>query len=130
MWVLDAGASRFFGKPFVVDMIGLNTPQLLGEGAQAYLREHPPRFFDWASGWAIIQADTGSKMGAKRFQTTTPYTVTSQEVMAERLLVECPPGVAGEYLRTMKRWRFQCAAGSPAGTPMPPPPPPVAEEGQ
>jgi hypothetical protein len=130
VWVLDAGASRFFGKPFVVDIIGLNTPQMLGEGAQAYLREHPPRLFDWAAGWANIRADAGGKMGAVTFQTSTPYTVTPLQDMAVRMLVECPPGVTGEYTRTTKPWRFQCAAGSPVRQPGAPPLPSMAEEGR
>jgi hypothetical protein len=128
VWALDAGASRFFGKAFVVDIIGLNTPRMLEEGAQAYLAEHPPRFFDWAPGWATLQPDAGAWVReAQRFEATTEYTVTQQRGMAMRLLVECPPGTGGEYARKSKRWRYQCAAGAsaPAGPPMMPS---VAEE--
>jgi hypothetical protein len=128
VWVLDAGASRFFGKAFVVDIIGLNTPRMLGDGAQAYLDEHPPRFFDWAPGWAALQPDPGTSVReARRFQVTTEYTVSPQRGMATRLLLECPPGAGGEYARKSKRWRYQCAAGAsvPAGPPMTPP---VTEE--
>jgi hypothetical protein len=45
-WVVDAGASRFFGRAFVVDLIGLNTPALLMPDAQSFLDRHAPAFLD------------------------------------------------------------------------------------
>nr|QKW93818.1 hypothetical protein [Vitiosangium cumulatum] len=129
VWVLDAGASRFFGNAFVVDLIGLNTPQMLGSGAQAWLDAHPPRYLEWAKGWAAIQPDekTGLRE-AKRFQTTTEYTVNFNKEMETRVLLECAPGAGGTYARKSNRWRYRCVGGPPA--PGVPPAPPVAQDEQ
>ena len=45
-WVVDAGASRYFGRAFVVDLMGLNTFELLKPGAEAFLDRHPPSYLD------------------------------------------------------------------------------------
>jgi hypothetical protein len=131
VWVLDAGASRFFGRAFVVDLIGLNTPQMLDGGAQAWLDAHPPRFLEWAKGWAAIKPDvlTGLRE-AGTFQTSTAYTVNHNQDMARRLLVECAPGSGGTYARKASRWRYQCANGHsfPAAPPETPPAPPLARD--
>ncbi|PTL80287.1 hypothetical protein DAT35_30320 [Vitiosangium sp. GDMCC 1.1324] len=119
VWVLDAGAPRFFGQAFVVDMVGLNTPEMLTEGAQAYLDQHPPRFIEWAQGWAAIQPDdrnTGMR-AVHRFQTTTDYTVTREQALARRLLLECAPGTSGIYERAPRRWRYTCAMAPSASAP-------------
>ncbi|WPB75872.1 hypothetical protein KYC5002_43640 [Archangium violaceum] len=111
VWVLDAGASRFFGNAFVVDLLGLNTPQMLEKDAQAWLTQHPPRFLEWTKGWAAIQPDDKSGLRiAGTFQTSTEYTVSHQKEMGTRLLMECGPGVGGVYARKSNRWRYACAA--------------------
>ncbi|MET0402123.1 MAG: hypothetical protein ABW123_06945 [Cystobacter sp.] len=110
VWVLDAGASRFFGKPYVVDIIGLNSPPMLEADAQVYLARHPPRFFDWTQGWArITPNDAQGVRPVGEFRTTTPYTVTPAETMARRLLAECVPGSSGQYTRARRTWRYECA---------------------
>ncbi len=116
VWVLDAGASRFFGRAFVVDLLGLNTPEMLGDGAQAHLDEHRPRFLEWVKGWSAIQPDDRSTgiRAVHRFQVTTDYTVSRDEGMARRLLLECAPSTGGVYERAPNRWRYTCAAAPPA----------------
>lgn len=112
VWVLDAGASRFFGNAFVVDLIGLNTPQMLDGGAQAWLDAHPPRFLEWAKGWAAIRPDVRTGLReAGVFQTSTAYTVNFNKEMEKRVLMECAPGSGGLYARKANRWRYQCSTG-------------------
>ncbi|MFY0583977.1 hypothetical protein ACN28S_65355 [Cystobacter fuscus] len=118
VWVLDAGASRFFGRAFVVDLLALNSPRMLDSDAQAYLDEHPPRFLEWTRGWAALRPDTPSGLReAATFQTTTPYTVSAAQAMDTRVLLECVPGSGGIYTRKRNNWRYQCAAptGAPRG---------------
>ncbi|ATB27512.1 hypothetical protein [Melittangium boletus] len=112
VWVLDAGASRFLGRAFVVDLVGLNTHQMLGDEVQAYLDAHRPRFMEWAQGWGSVQPDdlrTGMR-AVHRFQVTTDYTVTREQALAKRLLLECAPSTGGVYERAPLRWRYTCAA--------------------
>lgn len=110
VWVVDAGASRFFGRPFVVDTIGLNSPALLGDGAQAYLDAHPPAYLDLFPGWSRIESAGLRSMPAIAFEATTAYTVTSAASMRRHILVRCePPGTTGRYAVRGKRWTFQCS---------------------
>jgi hypothetical protein len=110
-WVVDAGGSRFFGRSFVVDTIGLNTPELLGAGAQAYLDAHPPTYLDVFPGWSRIEGDRPVRMPATPFEATTPYTVTSAPSMRLHLLVNCePPRVEGHFVVRGKRWAFRCSS--------------------
>jgi hypothetical protein len=110
VWVVDAGASRFFGRPFVVDMIGLNTPELLGSNAQAYLDAHPPAYLDVFPGWSRLEV-TGGDMPATTFEVSTPYTVTSAPSMRRHVLVTCaPPGVEGNFIVRGKRRAFRCSS--------------------
>jgi hypothetical protein len=106
---------------------------MLDGGAQAWLDAHPPRFLEWAKGWAAIKPDdrTGLRE-AGVFQTSTEYTINFNKEMARRVLLECAPGVGGTYARKANRWRYQCAGG-PSESPGAPPPerppaPPVAED--
>lgn len=130
-WVLDAGASRFFGRAFVVDIIGLNTPQVLEGGAQAWLDAHPPRYLEWASGWTAIKPDerTGLRE-AGLFRTSTGYTINHDKEMARRVLLECAPGAGGTYARKSHRWRYQCSTGHafPGAAPETPPAPPLVKD--
>jgi len=77
VWAVDAGAIRYFGNAFVVDMLGLNTPQMNGAEAQAFLLAHPPQYLDIVPGWSRVD-DTGARsLPAVRYHPSTPYTVTS-----------------------------------------------------
>lgn len=128
VWVLDAGASRFFGRAFVVDIIGLNTPQVLEGSAQSWLDEHPPRYLEWAKDWTTIKPD--ERLGLREagiFQTSTEYTVNHDQGMARRVLLECAPGARGTYARKSHRWRYQCSTGH-AYPGMAPPTPPLAKD--
>jgi hypothetical protein len=110
VWVVDAGASRFFGRPFVVDTIGLNTPELLTAGAQQYMDAHPPAYLDVFPGWSAIQGDPRLRFAARSFETTTPYTVTSALTMRTHVLVTCAPaGTQGVFVVRARQWRFRCS---------------------
>jgi hypothetical protein len=52
-----------------------------------------------------------------RFQATTGYTVTREQAMARRLLLECAPGTSGVYDRAPHRWRYTCATAPSASAP-------------
>jgi hypothetical protein len=111
VWVVDAGAIRYFGRPFVVDMIGLNTPAILGDGAQAYLDAHQPAFLDVFPGWSRIEADVHVQMPARAFEAQTPYTVTSAATMRAHVLVTCaPPGLSGRFGVRGRVWEFRCSS--------------------
>jgi hypothetical protein len=111
VWVVDAGASRFFGRAFVVDMIGLNTPELLGTNAQAYLDAHPPAYLDVFPGWSRLEVTSGADMPAAVFEVSTPYTVTSARSMRRHILVTCAPaGAEGSFTVRGKRRAFRCSS--------------------
>jgi len=111
VWVIDAGAIRYFARPFVVDMIGLNTPEILGDGAQAYLDAHPPAFLDVFPGWSALEADGHAQMPARAFEAQTPYTVTSAASMRSHVLVTCvPQGLRGRFGVRGRVWGFQCSS--------------------
>jgi hypothetical protein len=109
-WVVDAGASRFFGSPFVVDLIGLNTPELLTAQAQSFLDGHPPRYLDVFPGWSQVEADGAIVMPARSFAASTIYTVTSFSPMRQHLLLSCePPGTSGRLTIRGRAFTFRCA---------------------
>jgi hypothetical protein len=111
VWVVDAGAIRYFGRPFVVDMIGLNSPEILGDGAQAYLDAHPPSFLDVFPGWSRLETDVHVQMPARTFEAQTPYTVTSSSSMRAHVLVTCEPaGLRGRFLVRGKTRGFRCSS--------------------
>ena len=131
VWVLDAGATRFFGNAFVVDTLGLNTPQMLREDAQAYLDAHPPRWIEWTEGWNYLKPDKQAHIHeAKSFKTSTLYTTTPRSTMSRRVLLECTPGSKGDIL-IGPRWRkYQCETGSRTLPDEPTPTPSTPEQTQ
>ena len=110
-WVVDAGASRFFGRAFVVDTIGLNTPELIGADAQHFLDRHPPAYLDVFPGWSALRGDPAIKLPARVFEATTKYTVTSADSMRTHVLVTCtPPGYQGAFVVRGRLWTFRCSS--------------------
>jgi hypothetical protein len=111
VWAIDAGAIRFFGSPFVVDMIGLNTPELLGPDAQNYLNAHEPAYLDYFPGWSRIEVNAPVQLPARAFVAKTPYTVTSAASMRTHVLVTCtPPQLAGRFVVRGRPWEFRCSS--------------------
>jgi hypothetical protein len=108
VWIVDAGAPRFFGNAFVVDLMGLNTPEML-QDPQAYLNSRSPSYVDLFRGWSSIDADR--VFPQQSFQTTTPYTVTSSQAMHQHVLVRCAPEGAHGTVRTIRgHYAFRCGS--------------------
>ncbi|MEQ1898214.1 MAG: hypothetical protein ABL971_12585 [Vicinamibacterales bacterium] len=108
-WVVDAGASRYFGRPFVVDLMGLNTPEML-DSPQRYLDAHPPSYLDVFPGWSRVEGEAADSGAPITFATTTPYTVTSDPRMRQHSLLRCgPPGSEGRMVVRNRDWPFRCA---------------------
>jgi hypothetical protein len=111
-WVVDAGASRYFGRAFVVDLMALNTFQLLSPEPQAYLDQHPPRYFDVLGPWSEVTFDGEGDSTKQSFTASTPYTVTSDEAMRTHTLVACVPGARG-HMRVLRRtFAFRCSGAA------------------
>ena len=107
-WIADVGAIRFFGQAYVVDLVGLNSPELFGSAAQRFLDEHPPRYLDVFKSWSDVpRAD--AVMPVHVFQTTTPYTVSSFTLMRQHFLLTCEPGVEGRIETRRGKFTFRCA---------------------
>lgn len=109
VWAVDAGAIRYFGNAFVVDLMALNTPALLGASATTYLDAHRPRYLEVVPLWAYLDADSEVTLPRIRFSPSTPYTVTGFAAMQTHELVRCDPGVAGEMTFRTGTRSFACA---------------------
>ena len=110
VWAVDAGAIRFFGAPFVVDTIGLNTPAILDDDRQQYLDRHEPRFLDYFPSWSEVSNDAHATLRSQTFETSTPYTVAMNRFMRSHVLVYCePPGLTGLMIVRGRALRFRCA---------------------
>jgi hypothetical protein len=109
VWVVDAGASRFFGTPFVVDLIGLNTPEILGSDPYTFLSAHQPRYLEHVDGWLEIESAHRSTLSGRTFETSTPYTVTGDARMRRHELLACEPsGAVGRVAIRGRLFPFQC----------------------
>jgi hypothetical protein len=116
VWAVDAGAVRYFGNAFVVDLIGLNNAEMLGPHAQRFLDDHAPRYIEVMPLWSSVDADSGRQLTAAHFQTSTPYTVTSAAPMHEHWLVFChDPAVAGRIAVRNRIFDFHCAGMGKSG---------------
>jgi len=89
IWIVDAGATRFFGKGTYVDMMGLNTYELLTSQKKKYLKDHPPRYIQIVPGWNNIKATVKPDTNMQKNSPTTPYTVTTFEPMQTHYLLKC-----------------------------------------
>jgi len=109
VWVVDAGASRFFGTPFVVDLIGLNTPEIQGPDPYTFLNAHRPRYIERVDGWLEIEAAHRPGLSSRTFETSLPYTVTGDTRMRRHQLLTCePPGATGRVAIRGRLFPFQC----------------------
>jgi hypothetical protein len=108
VWATDAGAVRYFGNAFVVDMMGLNSPELLGTEVEAFLQARSPAFIEAVPGWSSVDRHSAELLHVRAFRPNTPYTVTSFTPMQEHGLYECRPGHQGWYRIWRKRFHFVC----------------------
>lgn len=114
-WVVDAGASRYFGRGYFVDLMGLNSPAILDDRRARFLGAHRPSALEIVPGWAELRRERGAPWPMSRVA-TEHYTVTSSPIMARHFLVGCPPGKRGAIgLRTGWGTRFRCAGDATLG---------------
>jgi len=117
IWAVDAGAIRYFGRARVVDMIGLNTPEMLGATAAPFLSRNPPSVLVEVSNWSGLDPESSAALRSDVFRPSTPYTVTSSPAMSVHRIVRCRPGVSGWYRIRSRVFPFSCAAPLAAGAP-------------
>lgn len=109
VWAVDAGAIRYFGSARVVDMMGLNSPALLGAGPGRFLDSVRPTILEVVPSWSALSVEAGGIGDVRAFAPSTPYTVTSYPAMAVHHLVRCTPGARGTYAIRSRTFRFTCA---------------------
>jgi hypothetical protein len=109
LWAVDAGAMRYFGNAFVVDLMGLNNAELLQPDAQRFLNVHAPDYIDVFPGWSRLDAGAAARFRGAHL-VTAPYTVTSSPSMRERWIVLCTDsGYSGTLAVRARRFQFRCA---------------------
>ena len=109
VWAVDAGAIRYFGNAFVVDAMGLNSPDLLGANAQTFLNAHPAQYLSFVQGWTRLDTSPPQQMAGTVFRPSTPYTVTSVQMMAAHYLIRCAPSLRGRYSIVQRAFDLACA---------------------
>jgi hypothetical protein len=113
VWVVDAGATRFFGKGIYVDLMGLNTYELLTGQKKQYLKKHPPDYIQLIPTWNDIQAEVRADAKTIINSPTTKYTVTPVKKMKNHYLLKCegdkvkPGNIINAY---GIKFPFECAA--------------------
>jgi hypothetical protein len=95
----DAGAVRYFSGLPTVDVIGLNTPQML-ERNDAFIEAHPVSAFAVMPAWFRVTSGEGLEVDFRA--TTKGYTVTSNRRMGTQLVVS----VRGNRTDPPRRIRF------------------------
>lgn len=94
VWTVDAGAVRYFSEGEVIDLLGLNTPQILSDQRMQFLRRNPPTHIVLMSPVGVLR-EASIPLEAWVFSVSTAYTVTSYPQMATQYLVTCRSGVSG-----------------------------------
>jgi hypothetical protein len=96
--------------------MGLNSPAMIGAGAQEFLDGHPPAYLDLFPTWSWLEGMNGVRLPARLFQTSTPYTVTGAKAMRMHVLATCfPAGVAGHLMLLGRPFSFRCRPPAPQG---------------
>ena len=93
-WVFDAGATRYFGRPFVVDLVGLNTPEMLNPDFHDYLASRPPNFIVQLANVMAFDSAYVEKVPVIEFHVDPTKYPTVTEWIHQRVIV-CPSGVPG-----------------------------------
>jgi len=109
-WVasVDAGAIRYFSQRNVVDIMGLNTPELYWD-APRYSDAHPVKAIALLPAW--FPNIKGSAVRLVHQVHTRPYTVTSMATMARQVVLGCTEGATREpyvALIGMRRVLLRC----------------------
>jgi hypothetical protein len=112
-WAVDAGAVRYFGSAFVVDLIGLNNSVVLGSSAQEFLDQHPPRFIEVVPGWSQLDEKSERELTGALYRPATPYTVSGfpNLPMQRHFLARCDDAaLRGRILVRGRNFGFRCAS--------------------
>ena len=110
VWAVDAGAVRYFGNAFVVDLMGLNSVQMLGPDASRFLDTYSPQFIETVAEWVKVDLKTPQRLQAVSFRTSTRYTATSFAAMQQHWIVVCnDPAASGQVVIRERRLPFRCA---------------------
>jgi hypothetical protein len=88
----DAGAIRYFSRLPTIDVVGLNTPEML-DPDEAFVRTHPVEAIALMPAW--FRALDDEIVGVFRAQ-TSGYTVTSNPAMATQLVARARSGKEGD----------------------------------
>jgi hypothetical protein len=99
-WTIDAGAIRYFANGYVVDLMGLNSPQLLTASSMDFLARHPANFLVLLDAWV---RSAPPPLPVRAFATSTPYTVTSMTQMGRQSLYLCLPEAPPSQFRIFDR---------------------------
>jgi hypothetical protein len=81
----DAGAVRYFSNRPSIDLMGLNTPEVL-VGGEEWVKARPARILTFMPSWF---QPVHQKLGTIREFTTEPYTVTKWPQMATQIAAVC-----------------------------------------
>jgi hypothetical protein len=114
VWAVDAGAVRYFGNAFVVDLVGLDRAVLLGPGGQRFLDRHPPRYFQVAGPSSSLDPVSSQRLRAASFlSSATTDTPPRFAGLREHRLVSCDdPSVSGQVAIRDRVFAFRCAVGA------------------
>jgi hypothetical protein len=92
----DAGAIRYFSRLPTIDVIGLNTPEML-EPNEEFLRTHPVAVLAFMPAW--FRPIEGERLEILLRVRTDDYTVTSNPQMASQVVVCARGATGGEPVR-------------------------------
>jgi len=84
----DAGAIRYFSQLPTIDVIGLNTPEML-RNDESFVREHPVHAIAFLPAWFRAEGDV---LGGVFRAHTDDYTVTSNPAMATQVVARARAG--------------------------------------
>ena len=84
----DAGAIRYFSGLPTIDVLGLNTPEMLAHD-EAFVRQHPVAMAAIMPAW--VRPVDPSQVVTIRAATTEDYSVTSSPIMATQFIIRANP---------------------------------------
>ena len=119
VWAVDAGAVRYFGSGFVVDLRGVNSAEMLGPNAAAFLTSHRPRYIQTEAEELRVEVEAPERLQAIPVRTSPASAATSQARPQQWIVVCSDPDVAGHIVLRDRRLPFRCAHRSAAEPPPP-----------
>ena len=110
VWAVDAGAVRYFGRAFVVDLLAGHTAQMIGADAQRFLDERRPAYIEMVPLWSSLDAASSRRLPVTRFEPPPLDRTSNDPPMPERWLVKCDdPAVSGQIAVKGRVFEFRCA---------------------